>query len=449
MNYFRPTPWQADVMAVPEDVNLFIAGGRARGATTCAEMLEIRACEKYPNSHHLFVRNHLRSLAEVEDSLQMLLTSAYGARALKVNRSEHVFKMPNGSSIEFAPLADVNDIAKLQGRSFATITADEVGNMSPLQLKWLDTLRANLRGSDCPKRFVMLANPAGPAHAILKKRFVDKCPAWIPTLLDDGLKWAFTPGTYKDNPHAPKTYERDLLASAGRDKELFKAWADGSWNIARGAILADVIDEAKQFISFENIGFNIHHPSCYKFLSGDWGLSSPSVVMLCCRLLSPIGRFPRNSLILLDQVSSALPDDKSVGQGWSPSYLADQINAMCNEHGVRNRVGVLDDARGLGDETLIGIMQQYGLYFERPIKGRSENLALMRELLFNSKEGNGRPGLWVTTRCEDWIETVPMLPRDLNRPDLPDTKANDHAFDASAYACSHIPQILYQRETTI
>lgn len=449
MNYFRPTPWQTEVVVAPEDVNLFLGGGRGRGATTCALMLIIKAVEKYPNSHHLFVRNHLRSLSEVEDTLQFLLTGAFGSRALKINRSDHVFRLPNGSTIEFAPLADVNDIAKLQGRSFSTITADEVGNMTALQLRWLDSLRANLRGGDCPKRFVLLANPAGPAHAILVKRFVNKCAPWIATELDDGLRWMFCPANHRDNPHLPKTYQKDLFAAAGRDKELYKGWADGSWAIARGAILADVIDEVKQFIALESIGFNIHAPASYLFLSGDWGISSPSVVYLACRTLAPLGRFPRNSLLLLDEVSSADPDDLSVGLQWSPSYLADRINAMCNEHGVRNRVGVLDDARGLSDETLIGIMQQYGLYFSRPIKGRSENLALMRELLFNSKENNGRPGMWVTTRCTNWIETVPNLPRDLNRPELPDTKANDHAFDGSAYAVSHIPQILVQRQTTM
>jgi hypothetical protein len=62
MNAIKPTPWQADVMAAPEDINLALFGGRGRGATTCALQLIIRAAEKYPNSHHLFMRNHLRSL---------------------------------------------------------------------------------------------------------------------------------------------------------------------------------------------------------------------------------------------------------------------------------------------------------------------------------------------------------------------------------------------------
>jgi hypothetical protein len=34
-----------------------------------------------------------------------------------------------------------------------------------------------------------------------------------------------------------------------------------------------------------------------------------------------------------------------------------------------------------------------------------------------------------------------MLPRDPNRPEVPDTSANDHAYDASSYAVSHEPRI--------
>jgi len=167
---------------------------------------------------------------------------------------------------------------------------------------------------------------------------------------------------------------------------------------------------------------------------------------LAIRLLAPVGRYPRNSLFLLDEVSSASREDLSIGLGWSPGRLADDINAMCDRWNVRNRHGVIDDARGLSpDETLIKTMQRYGLHFMRPTKGRAENVAAMRELLFNSQQGNQRPGMWVSAKCGDWWETVPLLPRDPNRPEVPNTAANDHAYDASSYAVSHEPRITRYR----
>jgi hypothetical protein len=189
-------------------------------------------------------------------------------------------------------------------------------------------------------------------------------------------------------------------------------------------------------------GFNIHDPACHLFLSGDWGVSSPSVVYLCARLLAPLGKYPRNSLLLLSEVHSADPYDMSVGLQWSPSYLADHVNEMCDEFGVRNRQGVLDNARGLGDDTVHSIMAKYGLQFVTPVKGIVANLSAMRELLFNSLKANGRPGMWISNRCPGFWETVPVLPRDNLRPEIPDTKSNDHWFDAAAYAVSHQPRIV-------
>jgi phage terminase large subunit-like protein len=123
-----PTPWQADVLAVPEDVSLLLAGGRGSGKTTASMMDALRHCEKYKDrARVLLVRETLKSLTEVEDELQASLAAAY-PRGLKINRQEHVFRLPNGATIECAPLEGVADYSKLQGRSFSLIIADEVGN---------------------------------------------------------------------------------------------------------------------------------------------------------------------------------------------------------------------------------------------------------------------------------------------------------------------------------
>ena len=69
-------------------------------------------------------------------------------------------------------------------------------------------------------------------------------------------------------------------------------------------------------------------------------------------------------------------------------------------------------------------------------------MAKTRELLFNSQQANQRAGMWISNRCEGWWETVPVLPRDPHRSDVPDTSANDHFYDASAYAATHEPMVI-------
>jgi len=94
------------------------------------------------------MRNHLKSLNEVMDTLQFLLVGAFGTRALKINRSDSTFRLPNGSTINFMPMADALDLAKAQGLSYDTVTVDEYGNFSPAQMRYVDNLRANLRGAN-------------------------------------------------------------------------------------------------------------------------------------------------------------------------------------------------------------------------------------------------------------------------------------------------------------
>ncbi len=57
---------------------------------------------------------------------------------------------------------------------------------------------------------------------------------------------------------------------------------------------------------------------------------------------------------------------------------------------------------------------------------------LLRERLKNSLSGEG-PGLYVFNTCRQFIRTVPVLPRDEDKPDDADTEAEDHVADEVRY----------------
>lgn len=473
-----PNPWQVKVLDIPHQINLGIFGGRGAGRTTCALLMSLIHADKYGHGARvLFIRQTLRSLREVEDNFQMMLSGIYGS-GLRVNRQDHIFILPNGATIEFSPLNDVEDMAKLQGRSFTLVVADEYGNFSPQQMKFVDQLRANLRsgaaaesGSNIPTRFVLLANPGGRGHSSIKTRFIDRIQPWMPSVIESdsengipGTEWVLCPATWRDNPKLPASYESDLFGAALKDKELFRAWSQGEWNIARGAMFADCIDEEVHLIHAQDLPWakeNVKNggetwqrdPTVYGFVACDWGQSSPSVAFACWKLLAPKnipdilgptgqvirpGRsFPRGSLILADEVTSADPDDWSVGRNWSVGKLADAMGDMCDRVGVY-KIGCIDDARGLGpDDTLIKGMNHQGFSFKRPAKNRRSGWAAMREMLVNAREKNGKPGMWVADRCTGWWETVPLMPRDpLNMEDV-DTKSTDHWGDTNRYAATY------------
>lgn len=58
----------------------------------------------------------------------------------------------------------------------------------------------------------------------------------------------------------------------------------------------------------------------------------------------------------------------------------------------------------------------------------------VRTLLEVSARGaRDEPGLYVFRGCQQWLRTVPAIPRDLRDPDDADTEAEDHAYDETRY----------------
>jgi hypothetical protein len=418
-------------------MSVLMAGGRGPGKTTGAIMAVLRHCEMYrERARVLITRETLKSLIELADNLQAALTTAY-PRGLRVNRQDNTFRLGNGAVIECAPLADPTDYSKIQGRSFSLIVVEELGNFRTM--KWVTMLRSNLRAGDLATRIIATANPGGPLHQQIHQQYISKAVPWLPFMVD-GRPWVWCPGTLHDNPHLPAAYKADLLAACAKDSALAEAWINGNWSIARGAFFADVIDESRQ--KFSHPGIILPDSGVHTFVSCDWGISAPSVAYAAAHIVGGDTIYPRGSLILLDEVHSAAHDDYSVGLQWSPGRLADGINAMCERNNVAKE-GCIDDARGLNaDETLIKLMREHGLWFQRPAKGRAEGWSKMRDLLFNSKESNGRPGLWVSERCRGFWETVPTCPRDAMRPEDLDSAAVDHFADSARYACTFTPQIV-------
>lgn len=441
--FTEQTDWQRGITLVPEWVNLGLFGGRGAGRTTGALFCTTKHLEVHgPRAHVLFLRQTLRSLREVEDSFQSVLSIAFPG--VRVNRQDHEFRLPGGGTVEFAPINDVEDMTKLQGRSFSLIVCDEYGNFTPQQMRFVDELRANLRAGDVPTRMIFLANPGGRGHSLIKARFIDRMVPLVPQRLEDGTEWAWHPANYDVNPHNPTNYISALEASAHKDKELLRAWTQGDWNIARGAMFADCMDEAiHRFLNrdlpwvVDPSRFPPNSSQFHSFLASDWGQSRPAVAFACRKLLQPLGMFPRGSLILEDEVSSADPDDYAVGMNWSIGKFADAMQEMCDRNHTY-KVGCIDDARGLSpDDTLINGMSQYNFSFERPAKNRRSGWAVMREMLTNAKEANGKPGLWISQNCRGFWATVPTMPRDpVNAEDV-DTRSVDHWGDAGRYACTY------------
>lgn len=427
-----PTPYQHAVLTVPETYNLLLAGGRGGGKTYAACLAILRHVEQYAQGARvLIIRESYPAARELEETLSHLLHSAYGK--VRHNRHEHRFLLPNGASVEVGQLAAPDDYQKYQGRSFSLVAIDEYGLIR--DRKWVELLKSNLRGAEgVPLRTIATANPGGPGHAFLHKSFVAASPAWHPFDVD-GETWVVCPSVYTDNPHLDHAdYERKLRAATGNDEELARAWLTGDWNIARGAFFASALNEATHMVPepWPHAVTADWRPA----IGLDWGSAAPSVCLL--GVVSPgVYGYAKGSVIVIDELAVHEPGDLNAGMHWPVGKLSESIHEMTRRWGVKYPKGVSDDAAGL-DESLLDALRRHGLRVTRPKKERVAGWSLLRQMLHNAKDKNGKPGLYISTKCKYVWATLPFLERDPHRPEDLDTRGPDHGADALRYLVMHL-----------
>lgn len=440
----EPTAYQARVLSVPENMDLFLGGGRGGGKSHCKALLILRHVEQYrERARVLYVRKTYKGLSDFELVLRQLFSAAYGSAA-SYNASEHIFRLPYG----YVELAQVDSFAaydKVQGRSFTLILVDEITQWATPQV--VDLLRSNLRGpKDLPLRTVFAGNPGGVGHQWVASRYVLSARPWVPFQTNAGRPCVHAPSTFLDNPHLDGAdYRQQLLAACAGDEELFRAWTEGDWAVARGAFFAGCLSPERCAIDRWKA---VPH-GWATFLAHDFGSSSPSATYLFARssgAVGPDGHFyPRGSLVALDELATARPNRPTEGLGWTVPRLAEAIRDIAARWKVRP-TGVADDAifaraRGHNAATIADEFSRSGVVFHPAGKGsRKAGWERMRTLL--SQAGSpDKPGLYISRACDYAWDTLPVLPRDPRDIEDVDSSAADHAADALRYG------VIWQRPT--
>jgi hypothetical protein len=432
-------PFQERVMLLPEEVDAFLGGGRGGGKSYALALLALRHVEQYGQAARiLYIRRTYKGLADFELTTRDLFGQVYGASA-RYNGGEHIWRFPNGGYLELGQLESHADYAKYQGRTFTLLLIDEAGQYPDPAM--LDILRSNLRGpKDVPIRAIVAANPGGVGHYWLAKRYVFKSAPWQPfTEEKSGRQWVYAPSTFAGNQFIDRDqYAEQLRSSCPDDAELLRAWVDGDWAIARGAYFASVLDEGRNAVD----PWQTIPKGWTTYLTHDFGSSAPSATYIVAQSPGgegPDGRFyPRDSLVLVDELATCKRDRPSEGLGWTVPILAEEIVAMCKRWKVRPH-GVADDAifahTGSGSGSIAAEFSRCGVQFIPARKAdRLTGWNIMRRMLADAGKPDV-PGLYVSRVCEYFWSTVPYLARDQKRVEDVDSSGPDHAADAVRYGC--------------
>jgi hypothetical protein len=334
-----------------------------------------------------------------------------------------------------------------------------------------------LRGDiSVPKRMILASNPCGVGHVWLYRKHVLSCTAWHPYKTDDGQVWVTAPSLFTENPFIDsEQYRRDLEAACSFDGELLKAFRDGRWDVTRGgSYFGGCLNQERVMFPGWKLkkgqtwrgyltaevtpcgnGIVLAPPDLEKprfWIAMDWGYSAPCIVVLMMSSpgMSIDGKwFPRGSVLVLDEVSTARPGQPHVGGELSVDDVSVRIKDMCRRYGVR-AMGVCDDACGIRNDKGISIVDEFarcGVYFQVCHKGsRVAGWTHMREMLNNaSLERIDRAGLFISDRCSYTWETLPFLARSMRNPEDLEGVA-DHAADCIRYGLLRKSNPMPQRE---
>jgi len=175
----------------------------------------------------ILLRRTYAELDEVQAQAQEMFPAA-GA-VYRAGRQEWQF--PSGARLKLRYLGRDADAQHYQGHSYTWIAVDEAGNFASPDP--IDKLRATLRSkTGVPAMLRLTANPGGPGHGWLKKRYVDPAPPMVPHFDPlTGTQRVFIPSLLTDNALLMRndpTYAQRIRASG--PAWLVAAWLNGDWN---------------------------------------------------------------------------------------------------------------------------------------------------------------------------------------------------------------------------
>lgn len=176
----------------------------------------------------IFVR---RSYDELDEVIARSL-EIYPAIGGDWKQQKRTWYFPGGARLKMRSLERDQDAARYQGHSYTDVYVDEAGNFpdpSPI-----DKLRATLRNPHgIPNTFNLSANPGGPGHEWLKKRYFDPAPRGFTPIIDEvtGEPRIYIPSRLQDNKILMETdpnYQKRIMMSG--PSWLVQAWLNGDWN---------------------------------------------------------------------------------------------------------------------------------------------------------------------------------------------------------------------------
>ena len=398
-------------------------GGKSWAVRTKSKLLAFR----YPGIKILIVR---KTYKELQNNHIEQLTAELAGFA-KYNRSDKMFRFPNGSTISFGYCANEGDLGQYQGAEYDVVFIDEAGQ---LQESWIRKINLCVRGTNgFPKRTYYTLNPGGPGHAYFKRVFVDR--NFNPD--EDSDDYFFIQAKVEDNKVLMDTQPDYLRELENLPPTLRAAWKDGRWDVYEGQFFEDFRDDPEHYQDrrWTHVIEPFEIPDGWTICrSYDFGYGKPfSCAWWAVDYDGTIYR------IMELYGCTRTPNE---GVKWTPDKQFEEIHKTEMQHPWlkgKNIIGVADPAiwdasRG---ESVADTAARYGVFFT---PGDNERIAGWMQCHYRLQfDEDGYPRMYVFNTCRAFIRTVPTLIYDEHRAEDLDTKMEDHVADEWRYFCMSRP----------
>ena len=398
-------------------------GGKSWAVRTKSKLLAFR----YPGIKILIVR---KTYKELQNNHIEQLTAELAGFA-KYNRSDKMFRFPNGSTISFGYCAKEGDLGQYQGAEYDVVFIDEAGQ---LQESWIRKINLCVRGTNgFPKRTYYTLNPGGPGHAYFKRVFVDR--NFNPD--EDPNDYFFIQAKVEDNKALMDTQPDYLRELENLPPTLRAAWKDGRWDVYEGQFFEDFRDVPEHYKDrrWTHVIEPFEIPDGWTICrSYDFGYGKPfSCAWWAVDYDGTIYR------IMELYGCTRTPNE---GVKWTPDKQFEEIHKTEMQHPWlkgKTIIGVADPAiwdasRG---ESVADTAARYGVFFT---PGDNERIAGWMQCHYRLQfDEDGYPRMYVFNTCRAFIRTIPTLIYDEHRAEDLDTKMEDHVADEWRYFCMSRP----------
>lgn len=412
-----------------KDRHRYVAYGGARGGgkswavRTKAKLLALR----YAGIKILIVRRTYKELQN--NHIEQLTQELHGLA--KYNRTDKMFRFPNGSTISFGYCANDGDLGQYQGAEYDVVFIDEAGLLKEDWVRKIDTC---VRGTNSfPKRTYYTLNPGGPGHGYFKRVFVDRNF----TEDENPEDYSFIQARVEDNRELLRVQPEYLRNLENLPPTLRAAWREGRWDVYEGQFFEDFRDAPEHYADrqWTHVIDEFEPPTGWTICrSYDFGYGKP----FSCAwwAVDYDGTLYR---ILELYGCTKTPNE---GVKWNPEKQFAEIHKIESQHPWlkgKDIIGVADPACWAADRgiSIAETAARHGVYFT---PGDNERIAGWMQCHYRLQfDEDGYPRMYVFKSCRAFIRTIPLLLYDEHRVEDLDTSMEDHVADEWRYMCMSRP----------